>query len=205
MKTVIYASNCYDKLCDDLLNDKVVGFPTDTVYGLAISSYSSKAFDALVAIKNRPITKPISVMVDSIDKIKELAILDNRKLKMLEALLPGPVTFLLKAKDNLPYHMTLGYSTIGIRIPNHPTSLAILKKVNVPLLVTSANLSGEEPLLKANDVYNKFNDKLASLIAEDSLGNQASTIIDLSNDKPVIVRDGPISHQEVMTIWEESK
>lgn len=205
METKKYGREQIANLCQDLLAEKVVGFPTDTVYGLAISSYSSQAFSNLVEIKKRPITKPLSVMVGDICQIDSLALVDERRQRMLQAFLPGPVTFILKAKENLPYFMTLGQSTIGIRVPNHPISLAILNQVKIPLLVTSANLSNQEALLKAKDVYHLFHSQLASLIDVDSLGHQASTIIDLTNQKPIIIRKGPITEKEVLAVWEETK
>lgn len=202
METQKYSTKEMDKLCQNLLDEQVVGFPTDTVYGLAIIGNSQTAFDSLVKIKNRPITKPLSVMVYEKKQIQELTEITEKHEKMIEHFLPGAATLIFNAKAGLPIQMTLGCPTIGIRIPNHQTALSVLKMIGQPLLVTSANISGQSPLLKANDVFQTFAGQLTSLIDEDSQGSQASTVIDLTKDKPVILRQGPISKEEIDAVWE---
>ncbi len=205
MKTRMCSCQEIDTICQDLENEKVVGFPTETVYGLAIVSNSEKAFNQLMELKHRPITKPLSVMVANVDEIKKIAYVNAQQEKIIRHFMPGPLTILLKAKPNLPYFMTLGQETIGIRIPNHPLSLSILKKMKQPLLVTSANLSNEKALLLAEDVYKTFNPQLVSMIKEDSEGQMASTVVDLTSNDLKILRQGPISKEQLLPIWEENK
>lgn len=202
MKTRICNRQEIDILCQDLENEKVVGFPTETVYGLAILSDSEKAFNQLIELKHRPITKPLSVMVSNINKIKEIAYVNAQQEKIIRHFMPGPLTIILKAKPNLPFFMTLGKETIGIRIPNHALSLSILDKIQKPLLVTSANLSSEKELLQAMDVYRTFNHQLVSMINEDSEGQLASTIVDLTTKNLKILRKGPILEEQLLQIWE---
>jgi len=205
MKTRMCSCQEIDTICQDLENEKVVGFPTETVYGLAIVSNSEKAFNQLMELKHRPITKPLSVMVANLDEIKKIAYVNAQQEKIIRHFMPGPLTILLKTKPNLPYFMTLGQDTIGIRIPNHPLSLSILKKMKQPLLVTSANLSNEKALLRAEDVYKTFNPQLVSMIKEDSEGQMASTVVDLTSNDLKILRQGPISKEQLLPIWEENK
>ena len=110
--------------------------------------------------------------------------------------MPGPLTIILKAKDNLPEHVTFNQKTIGIRIPNHELALKILKEVGLPLLVTSANISNEPSLIKAKDVKEKFEGKIASLIDEDAINGEASSVVDVTN-RIKIYREGPISKEEI--------
>ena len=196
MKTKVYKSNEYIKIVDDLLNGEVVGFPTETVYGLAIVYDSKKAFDKLYEIKNRSINKPISMMVANKDILKSVAYVDENSQKVIDAFMPGAVTIILKAKEDLPYFVTFNQDTIGVRIPTNDVAINILKSVNKPLLVTSANISSEPSLIKANDVYNKFNGLIASFIDEDAINGVSSTVVDVRNDIKVY-REGPISKNDI--------
>ena len=196
MKTKVYKSDEYIKLVDDLLNGEVVGFPTETVYGLAIVYDSKKAFDKLYEIKNRSINKPISMMVANKDILKSVAYVDENSQKVIDSFMPGAVTIILKAKEDLPYFVTFNQDTIGVRIPTNDVAINILKSVNKPLLVTSANISSEPSLIKANDVYNKFNGLIASLIDEDAINGVSSTVVDVRNDIK-IYREGPISKNDI--------
>ena len=196
MKTKVYKSNEYIKIVDDLLNGEVVGFPTETVYGLAIVYDSKKAFDKLYEIKNRSINKPISMMVANKDILKSVAYVDENSQKVIDAFMPGAVTIILKAKEDLPYFVTFNQDTIGVRIPTNDVAINILKSVNKPLLVTSANISSEPSLIKANDVYNKFNGLIASFIDEDAINGVSSTVVDVRNDIK-IYREGPISKNDI--------
>ena len=202
IETKIYQDNNYLPIIDDLRQGEVVGFPTETVYGLAIIYNDKKAFDKLYQIKNRSITKPISMMVSDTYQIEKVAYVDDKIKKVIDKFMPGPLTIILKAKENLPEHVTFNKPTIGIRIPNHKIALDILKKVNKPLLVTSANLSNEKALSKAKDVYNTFNGKIKSMIDVDASDDVASTVIDLSGNKPVLLRQGPITLEEIMKEYE---
>lgn len=202
METKVYNSLQYQKVVDDLLSGQVVGFPTETVYGLAIVFDSKEAFDKLYEIKNRSITKPISMMVANVNMLSDVAYIDNRSKKVIEAFMPGALTIILKAKEDLPYFVTFNQSTIGVRIPTNEVALNILKAVNKPLLVTSANISNEPSLIKANDVYNKFNGLIASLIDEDAINGISSTVVDVRNDIK-IYREGPITINDLKKVLGE--
>ena len=203
METKIYQSFEYEKIVSDLLDGQVVAFPTDTVYGLAIVYDNKDAFDKLYQIKNRSITKPISMMVASSDIIHKVAFVDQKSQKVIDKLLPGALTIILNAKDNLPTHVTFNNPTVGIRIPNHQTTLNILNKVNKPLLVTSANISNSTDLIKAEDVFKQFNGQIASLINEDATNGVASTVVNLTTSPIKVLRKGPIEEETILKIMEE--
>lgn len=203
METKVYQSNEYKEIVKDLLDGKVVGFPTETVYGLAIVYNNKEAFDKLYKIKNRSITKPISMMVSKETPLTNVAYVDDRAKKVIDNFMPGSITIILKAKEDLPEHVTFNYPTVGIRIPTNDVALNILKEVNLPLLVTSANISNEQSLMKAKDVYEKFKGQIASLIDEDAIGGVASTVVSLV-DKPIkVLREGPISKEEINKVLGE--
>lgn len=203
METKVYQSNEYKKIVKDLLNGEVVGFPTETVYGLAIVYNSKEAFDKIYHIKQRSINKPISAMVANKEVLKNIAIVDERASKVVDNLMPGSITVILPAKDDLLEHVTFNLNTIGVRIPTNETALKILSEINIPLLVTSANISNEPSLLKAKDVYLKFNGKIASLIDEDAINGVASTVVDLTKNPIKILREGPISKERIEEVLGE--
>ena len=202
MKTKLYDTYEYENIVNDLLNGEVVGFPTETVYGLAIVYDNKEAFDKLYEIKNRSINKPISMMVASVDMLSDVAYIDKRSKKVIEAFMPGAITIILKAKENLPEFVTFKQETIGIRIPTNEVALNILRKVNKPLLVSSANISNEPSLIKANDVHNKFDGLIASLINEDAINGISSTVVDVRDDIK-IYRVGPISKKDIEKVLGE--
>lgn len=201
METKIYQENNYLNMIDDLLQGEVVGFPTETVYGLAIVYDNKEAFNKLYQIKNRSITKPISMMVADVKQIEKVGFVNEKIKRVIDALMPGSLTIIIKAKNNLPEHVTFNKPTIGIRIPSNKEALEILKKVNVPLLVTSANISNEKSLSKYLDVYQKFNGQIASLLAKDANSLTASTVVDLSEDKVNVLREGPIRKEEIEKVF----
>lgn len=203
METKVYQSNDYKKIVEDLLKGEVVGFPTETVYGLAIVYNSKEAFDKIYQIKQRSITKPISAMVANKEVLKNIAVVDKRASQVVDNLMPGSITVILPAKDNLLEHVTFNLNTIGVRIPTNETALRILSEINIPLLVTSANISNEPSLLKAKDVYAKFNGKIASLIDEDAINGVASTVVDLTKKPIKILREGPISKERIEEVLGE--
>lgn len=195
----------YLKIIEDLLNGEVVGFPTDTVYGLAIVYNNENAFKKLYEIKQRSINKPISMMVSSYQEMEQVAYIDLNSKKIIQHFMPGALTVILKAKENLPSHVTFNYQTVGIRIPTNQVALDILKAIKLPLLVTSANLSNKPSLLRHKDVYQQFSQQIASLITNDALGNEASTVIDLSSKPIKLLRQGPIDFKQIQEYMEESK
>lgn len=197
--------NELEKIIPFLLKGEVVGFPTETVYGLAVVYDNLNSFEKLQQVKKRAFDKPITTMVSSIEKIESLAIINDKIKKIIKKYMPGSITIVLKAKEGLPYQVCLNHQTIGIRIPANKTALDILKKVDKPLLVTSANVSTQKALKNAEDVYELFKNKIGALIYEDSDDSLASTVVDLSDDEPKLLRQGPISFEEILKVWREEK
>lgn len=205
METKVYNQNEYKYLVEDLLNGKVVAFPTETVYGLAIVYDDINAFNRLYQIKNRSITKPISMMVCNKENIEKVAFIDENSNKVIDKFMPGELTLILKAKDNLPEHVTFNLKTVGVRIPKFDLALKILTEVNKPLLVTSANISNTKALVKYEDVIKEFDGKIASLIALDALDSEPSSVVCVFDDDVKMFRQGKISKQEIINVLEERK
>ena len=204
MITKIFSVKESFELTKLIARGEVVGFPTETVYGLAIIFDNEDSFKKLVSCKCREITKPISLMVSKNYDLNKIAYVTDRAKKIINAFMPGAITIILKAKENLPSHVTMGRKTIGIRIPTNDVALQILEDIKKPLLVTSANVSSCPSLMKYQDVYETFNGKIAGLISEDAINGVASTVVDISDENNVtILREGPITLEKIMKVLKE--
>ena len=136
-KTLAKAVNC-------LKNSGVIVHATETVYGLAARWDDWEAIQKLCRVKQRPLTQPYSVMVDSADEISEIAGWDSPPLRrLLNAVFPGPLTLLLPRRRQFALDYWNQFEDIGFRLPEHRLSRELIKKTATPLLTTSANLSGE--------------------------------------------------------------
>lgn len=202
MKTIKVSVNDYRRLAELLSKGEVVGFPTETVYGLGVVFDNEKAYQKLMDVKNRPEQKPFTLMCDSVETIHKYAFLDSKIERLLKHFMPGALTVLLKAKPNLPFWVTMGSKIIGVRISSLPLVNDIIAAANKPLLVPSANKSGKPPLIKWEDVEKEFDNEIAGLIEMDALGNLPSTIIEI-RDTINLVRQGSIPFAEIIRIWED--
>ncbi len=178
--------------------------PTDTVYGLVADATNKKAVEKIFKIKKRPRSKPLAVFVKDIKMAKELAEIDERQEEILKKYWPGKYTFILKskiqnsnAKSNQKSKIQISKliigkgNTIGLRIPKYKFLNDLLKKINRPLAQTSANISGQPPLTKINDIIKKFGrTDLPTFIVDagDLPKSKPSTIISLLEDKIKILR-----------------
>ena len=181
-------------------SSKVIAFPTETVMGLGVYFDDFIAYQNLNAIKNRPEDKPYTMMVADRDDIEKYAFIDDRAKKIIHSLMPGEVTLLLKAKNNVPSYVTHGTGIIGIRIPNLDDLRGFLRAIGRPLLVPSANKSGEKPAMSSSEVKQIFTDELGYVFDGEANSGRPSTIIDLSGDEVKIIREGNVSLETVLNI-----
>ena len=188
-----------------LLTHGVIAFPTETVMGLGVLFDDYQAYIRLNEIKRRPEDKPYTMMVASVDDIEKYAYLNERNRKICEAFFPGPLTVLLPARDNVPCFVTHNTGVIGIRIPNKESLLELLKYVNIPLLVPSANISGDKPALNTEEVKEIFGDQIDYIIEGSADGDLPSTILDLTKDEIAIIRQGSISIDIINNVIGETK
>ena len=178
-------------------NSLVVAFPTETVMGLGTYFDDYNAYQLLNKIKNRPEDKPYTLMLGYTKDIEKYAYLTERDLLIVKAFMPGAVTVLLKAKDNVPGYVTHDTGVIGVRVPDMPLVCDFINYCGKPLLVPSANKSGEKPSLTSLEVKETFGDEVAFVFDQDSLGQRPSTIIDLTSKQVKILREGPISLEDI--------
>ena len=172
----------------------VLVFPTETVYGIGVVYDSEDSFNKLVSIKRRPPNKPFALMCSSSKEASVYIIANNKINALMDKFLPGQITFLVRAKDDLPHWVTLGTNIIGIRVPESDYVCDLISRVGKPCLVTSANISGEPPALTYEEAINYIGDKV-DLVIKDygyTAAGRASTVVGFKNDEAVIYRQGDV-------------
>lgn len=179
-------------------------FPTETVYGIGANAYNEESVRRIYEVKNRPGEKPLSIMVSGIDEISKYAIIENDvERKIINSFMPGAITIILKKKQGLFDYISSGKDTIGIRIPDNKIILEILNKLKLPIVAPSANISGMPSGVSLEDIKKDFDGKVNVCIngGKAKLG-ESSTIVQVINGKPVILRQGKITLEEINKVLE---
>lgn len=189
-----YNENEIDKLADILKNDGVISVPTDTVYGVCARINSVKAYNNLMAAKNRPIKKLFPIMCADEEQIKSIAIVDKKAEKIIRAFMPGPITLILNKKPEVSTNV--GNTTIAIRMATSKVIKDLIIKTESPIFISSANQSGETTCTSLDEIEKVF-PNLDGMLEGSVEFNQASTIVDCTLDEIKILREGPISQEEL--------
>ena len=190
-----------DTAIDILREGGLVVFPTDTVYGVAALARDAAAVAAIYRAKQRPSNMPIPVMVGDPMAVSEIAIPAPGFRELADAFWPGPLTIILPRRATLPDIVTAGGDTVALRVPDHPLVLALLRVLNEPLAVTSANRSGHPPALTADDARVQLDGRVEAIIdGGPAPGGLPSTIIDLTRTPPQILRRGPVTEAQIQAI-----
>ena len=187
----------YLEALNALNNHQVIAFPTETVFGLGVFYDDEKAYQLLNQIKRRKEDKPYTLMLANVDEIKKYADIDGKRLNALKKYMPGPVTLLLKCKDNVPGYVTHNTGIIGVRVPANKEALELLEYVKKPLLVPSANRADQKPAMNDQEVKAIFGKEVAVIIPGKAIGGLPSTIIDLTGEEIKLVRQGPVSLEDI--------
>jgi len=186
-----------------LKNDGVVSVPTDTVYGIC-ARISETAKEHLVQVKNRPATKPFSIMCADEAQIEQMAIVDERARRLIRCFMPGPVTLLLKKRPEVPAYVNNGLETIAVRMATSKILEACIRKTGSPLFMSSANQSGKSSCKNLEEIERACPMLDGMLEGEVTFG-EASTIIDCTLDEIRIVRVGPISAKAIKDALEKKE
>ena len=185
-----------------LTENQLVAIPTETVYGLAGNIFSEKAIKSIFSTKKRPFFNPLIVHIPSIDSLSDLVTHVPEKAKLLAAAFwPGSLTLVLKKSNKIPDLITAGKDTVAVRVPNHPITLALLKKLPFPLAAPSANPFGSISPTKPTHVENYFRNSIKMVLDGGSCANGIeSTIIGFENEEPVIYRLGALPLEEIEAV-----
>ncbi len=197
METRILSQDQMQELLSDLHCDGVVAFPTDTVYGLAVRIHSPHAIMKLTQAKNRPQDKPYPLLVSSLSQIETFAQLTHRDRQLIKQWMPGSVTFVFNKKASLESGYFALSKTIAFRMPTDGWIKTLLDQLDEPLLLTSANISGEPVALTSDEVMASLNGKIDCVVTGRAEGGVASTIIDASQRTLKLIRNGKIEMQEI--------
>ena len=175
----------------------VVAFPTDTVYGLAVRYDLKEAILKMKEAKQRPETKPFPMMVSSKAQIERVAVTDARSQKLIDQWMPGALTLVFKKRPEIDELVTNGFPTIGIRMPDDDFVLEIINRVGVPLLVPSANLSGQPSCTTSEEVLKQLDGRIDAVVLGESGASTARTVCDTTGDELKILRQGPIKLEDL--------
>ena len=168
----------------------VIAYPTDTTYGIGCSIFSKRGIERIYLLKQREKKKPFSFICPDIAEVARYSKVSNYAFKILKRYLPGPYTFILNASSVVPDLLVTKQKTVGIRIPNNTICLALVRQLGHPIITTSANISGEEPIGDPEQVEQELGKKLDLVINGGTLSADVSSVISLIDDIPVILRKG---------------
>ena len=168
----------------------VVAYPTDTTYGIGCSIFNKKGIEEIYRMKCRERSKPFSFICASISEISNYARISNVAFKILKRYLPGPYTFVLEATHDVPDLLLTRQKTVGIRIPDNRICLDLVSMLGNPIITTSANISGEEPVGDPAAIAVTFGKKIDFIIDGDILATDVSSVISLVGGVPTVLRSG---------------
>lgn len=192
------------KVATAIKNGKVVVFPTETVYGIGTNGLDEKAIEKLYKLKRRPKNKPISLLVNNIDMINDIAEdITEIEYKLINKFMPGPLTIILKKKNKIPDILTANSSTVGIRIPENEIAIKLIEYAKVPIATSSANISGKSSGINLKNIMNDFNDDIDYYIDGGfSKIGIASTVVQVFDGIPHISRKGVITIDDIKKVVE---
>ncbi len=182
-----------------LQRGKIISFPTETVYALAANAMDESAVAEIYRIKGRDFDKPLALLVKDIASLEGVVEMNGSALKLAKVFCPGPITFILPKSKNceIKSGMNQKLQMLAVRIPDNDIALQILGAANCPIFATSANPSGMAEAVNAGQVRGYFPDLEMIIDGGECKIGRASTIVDLCGEKPVILREGSVSREEI--------
>lgn len=187
------------KAAELLKQGKLVGIPTETVYGLAANALNEKAVLSIFEAKNRPFFDPLIIHVPSIQAAEKYAILNDERLTLLaKTFWPGPLTLLLTKKEIIPDLVTSGLSQVAVRVPNHPLTLELLSQIDFPLAAPSANPFGYVSPTEAQHVNKQLGNRVDYILDGGLCGvGIESTIVGIEDGKVCVYRLGGLDIESI--------
>lgn len=179
-----------ERIAEVLRKDGVIAYPTDTLFGLGCLVSRKKAVDRIHGLKGRDPKKPMSILCANLEMLcRYTRHLDTPTFKILKHMFPGPYTAVLPASREVPRHLQ-NKQTVGLRIPDHRFCLAISALVGEPIITTSCNKAGEPPLQTAWEIEEELGHALDLVIDCGQPSGLASTVVDLTEEEPKLLREG---------------
>ena len=185
----------------DILNHGgIIAFPTQGLYGLGADAFLRGAVDRVFTIKKRATGNPLLVLVPNRDAVCEVAAeVPSTALTLMDRFWPGRVTIILNALPRLPENLVAGTGRIGVRVSGHPVARTLVSTFGRPITGTSANISGRAGCHRIQDLDREIVAQLDLVLDAGPLaGGPGSTVIDVTGNRPVIIREGVVSRQEIL-------
>lgn len=189
-----------------LLNqDEVVAFPTETVYGLGANALSNEAVEKIFLAKGRPSDNPLIVHIGDQSQLSMIVReVPPRAKRVMEVFWPGPLTLILPKTDEVATRVTANLDSVGVRMPDHPVALELIRQAGVPIAAPSANRSGRPSPTTAQHVLEDLNGRIAGVLDAGSTGvGVESTVLDMTVDPPMILRPGGVTLEQLQEIIPE--
>ena len=205
MKTKIFGKEGISEAAEILKQGGLVAFPTETVYGLGGNGLDKEAAKKIYAAKGRPSDNPLILHVSSIEEVTPLVkTLPEKAKKLMEAFWPGPLTLVLPKSDIVPKESTGGLETVALRSPENALTLALIRACGFPIAGPSANLSGRPSPTEAAHVLEDLGGRIEGILEDGAVGiGVESTIVDLSEDSPTLLRPGAITIEDLEEVLGE--
>ena len=198
-----YGAGEISSVVDILNNDGVISVPTDTVYGVCARISSIDAYNKLIEVKKRPANKFFPIMCANIEQIKDIVIIGSREERLIKLFMPGPITLILKKKDGLPNYINSGCQTVAIRMATSDILEKIIERVG-PVFMSSANKSGEAVCHNLDEIE-RCCPKLDGMLEGEVLFGITSTIVDCTSSDIKILRDGPITLEQINAVLKDAE
>jgi L-threonylcarbamoyladenylate synthase len=181
-------------MAEILQREKVIAYPTDTFYGLGASCFSKDAIRRIYQLKGRKLSKPLSIVVSDTEMMREFVVdIPPVFWPITDKFWPGPLTIILKASAEFPGDILGTGASIGIRLPDLPWLVELVRKTGIPITATSANISGEREMTRIEEVRETFYGKVDLIVdGGKTRGNLPSTVVDMSSENIKVLREGAV-------------
>lgn len=181
----------------------LIAFPTETVFGFGVIFDNESSYERLIEVKRRPPEKPFTLMCSDLEDIEKYAFVSKNAKKLISKYMPGQFTIIMDAKACLPSYCVSKENKVGIRIPDYDFVRDMIRKTGKPLLVPSANRSGEPPINTSDEIVKQFENEIDGVIIGEANSKVPSTIVLMDGDDVKIIREGLISKEEISKALEE--
>jgi L-threonylcarbamoyladenylate synthase len=191
-----------NKAREVLLSGGIVAFPTESFYGLAVDIKNSGAIEKLFALKKRDKNNPVLILLPEIEVLKKyVKDIPEKAVRLMDQFWPGGLTMLFKASRNVSPLLTAGTGKIGVRLSSHPLARALAGTIGRPVTGTSSNISGHSPCINAGEVFEYFGMSVDLILdIGPANGGPGSTILDITVDPCVVLREGMVPKEDMEKI-----
>ncbi len=190
-----------EKAIEILRGGGVVAFPTDTVYGLGSSAKHEIALKRIYQIKRRPLNQALPLLLADVSDIDNVAAsVPEIARRLANHFLPGGLTLVLRKAAWISPMITAGGDTVAVRVPDHPVPRSLARGLGVPIVGTSANVTGQPSPLTADQVRDQLGKEVDFIVEGECPGGVESSMVDVTHERPMLLREGAVSRQDIEAV-----